>query len=783
MILKRIDENEEDLFQKNYLEKVFDLQTQIEKSKITFLEKEYSLRDFCFRPISSQGCLVTSPMDYWKTDLEKMRLDPDIKETAKCLKQEIQKDLPCMDRIGAPVQVDAIFGGTGCEKGETSTSCTLCRKTAKALIVTFLLNNNYYTNQVASLWERDVLIKNINEFNKKEKANNLKIEYLSERSIPDELGEENSQNIMVVVLSYLAMFLYISVSMGEFPSVKLSRVLVAFGGIMVVVFSFLGSVAIVSFMGIKFSLISSEVVPFLVLAIGVDNMFIITGAKDRKMKKFIHMKELNPNCAITEEMALHDIVAGTLKEVGPSITTAALSEFLAFLVGYLTNIPALESFCLAAAFAVLIDYLLQMTVFLAFVTLDEVRVRSRRFDIFPCLTFNDDSEISKKYGHGRSRCQDFLSGTFYNFLLKPFVYIPILVFYAGLLVVSCIGMTQIPLGLDQKTTVIQGGNLYNYFLTQEKFVDVGPPSYLVFYNIDYNNDTNLKILDEVLDYISFLPSVKPPVYSWYKDFKKFMDKEGEWKEKCNPNLEYLTTLPLELQVAEFLKTLIDAPCCTEEAICGEQYKSDIYFHPEGFIEATRFRFQHQPLRKQKDYVDSIIQTKVVAGKYKDRFSTLKDKKNDFYIGREDQLVPIDPVFTYSLFYVYYDQYFIIRGVSVQNTLIALAAIFLAVQLIMNVKSALVVTLFTFSCILNLVGVLWLLNFIPGYILELNAVSVVNMVLACGLSVEFTVHLIIFYLRCKKEDPKEKVRYALKNVGISVFVGIVTTKIIGKDIFN
>jgi len=53
-----------------------------------------------------------------------------------------------------------------------------------------------------------------------------------------------------------------------------------------------------------------------------------------------------------------------------------------------------------------------------------------------------------------------------------------------------------------------------------------------------------------------------------------------------------------------------------------------------------------------------------------------------------------------------------------------------------------------------------------------------MLLACGLSVEFTVHIIIFFFRSRSKDPIEKIKYAMKNVGASVFVGIVTTKILG-----
>ena len=48
----------------------------------------------------------------------------------------------------------------------------------------------------------------------------------------------------------------------------------------------------------------------------------------------------------------------------------------------------------------------------------------------------------------------------------------------------------------------------------------------------------------------------------------------------------------------------------------------------------------------------------------------------------------------------------------------------------------------------------------------------------GLSVEFCAHVIIFYCRGKDKTNEERVTYALKNVGASVLIGIMTTKIIG-----
>jgi len=38
--------------------------------------------------------------------------------------------------------------------------------------------------------------------------------FLSERSVSDELKTETSQNVWVVVLSYLIMFIYISMALG-----------------------------------------------------------------------------------------------------------------------------------------------------------------------------------------------------------------------------------------------------------------------------------------------------------------------------------------------------------------------------------------------------------------------------------------------------------------------------------------------------------------------------------------------------------------------------------------
>jgi len=54
-----------------------------------------------------------------------------------------------------------------------------------------------------------------------------------------------------------------------------SRFLLGLGGVFVVIMSVAMSVGICGFLHVKATLIITEVIPFLVLAIGVDNVFII----------------------------------------------------------------------------------------------------------------------------------------------------------------------------------------------------------------------------------------------------------------------------------------------------------------------------------------------------------------------------------------------------------------------------------------------------------------------------------------------------------------------------
>ena len=466
-------------------------------------------------------------MGFWKMNYTRIpETSEQVKIDAQCIPKPNETGRVCFDRIGVPVQVNAIFGGTRCIKDDTQ-PCAPCRTEASAYMVTFLLNNNDYSNPLAEQWEKEVFIKNVKTFNtfagyhtelpdgvddynhelmenlksvyenkSNEEMLTLKIDYLAERSIPDQLDKTTEQNKFVIVLSYLLMFIYVGLAIGYFPSFVHNRFLLGLSGIVVVLFSLCIAIGITLYMNIPLSLISSEVVPFLTLAIGVDNMFIIVRAE----------QEVSSQVENVEER-----VALALKEVGPSIFTAAFCESLAFFVGMLTKVPALESFCLVAALAVLADFLLQITFFCAALTLDAKRIKDNRCDILPCIKKRERSVQRKPIV--RTLFQKYYVPFLFNKKVELIVYFFSLVFFTLGIVACCL----LDLGLTQNVSLITGSDTFEFFNTFETYGEVGPPAYLVFKNVNYTDEDNIETLADISDGLSQLnDTVIKPVYSWVK---------------------------------------------------------------------------------------------------------------------------------------------------------------------------------------------------------------------------------------------------------------------------
>lgn len=131
-----------------------------------------------------------------------------------------------------------------------------------------------------------------------------------------------------------------------------------------------------------------------------------------------------------------------------------------------------------------------------------------------------------------------------------------------------------------------------------------------------------------------------------------------------------------------------------------------------------------------------------------------------------------PVFPYSVFYIFFEQYLYIVNVAIEDVLYAIGGVGVVTLLLLRNPWLSLLLISTVAMIqVDLLGIMKLWD------VSLNAVSVVNMVMSIGISVEFCVH--IAYAFTEAEGSKnERAKKALIEMGTSVFSGITLTKFLG-----
>lgn len=302
-----------------------------------------------------------------------------------------------------------------------------------------------------------------------DEAANFTVYYSAERSIQDELNRQSQSDILTIAISYTIMFLYVTLTLGHIRSWRTClidlKISVGFVGVFFVLLSVMSSVGFYSYCGIAGTLIIFEVIPFLVLAVGVDNIFIIVQHFEKSKEEDYHSADIR--------------LAVTVSRVGPSILLTATSESIAFLLGALTPMPAVQVFSLYAFMAVFIDFLLQITCFVSILAIDAKRQESDRPDLFCCCQVNIESDDSIE-----QKSKGILQQLFTK-IITPIVlgnsFIRSIIF-SIFIITTCLSASvihRISIGLDQKLSMPKDSYVLDYFYGLENYLSVGPPVYFV----------------------------------------------------------------------------------------------------------------------------------------------------------------------------------------------------------------------------------------------------------------------------------------------------------------
>lgn len=455
------------VFYKEFMVELFNLQEGIKAID------DHALAKICFAPLSSpfrgpvttEDCVVQSLWGYFQNDMDTFdEVDPQgdfnityLDHLVQCFGNPYNPE--CLAPYGGPIDPAIALGGF-IDAGSKA------YEKASAVIITLLVNNHHNKTKLdgALTWESNY-VKFMQNWTANSKPDFMNVAFTSERSIEDELLRESQSDISTILVSYLIMFAYIAISLGHvehFSRILIdSKITLGIGGVVIVLASVISSVGLFGFVGVPATLIIVEVIPFLVLAVGVDNIFILVQTHQRDPKK--------PN----ETHAEH--VGRILGVVGPSMLLTSVSESCCFFLGGLSDMPAVRAFALYAGMALLIDFLLQITCFVSLLTLDAIRQAENRFDIFCCIRGKKTDGVQNAEGV----LYKFFKVMYVPFLMKKTVRVIVMVVFFGWLCSSIAVSPHIDIGLDQELSMPEDSFVLKYFQFLQSYLSIGPPMYFV----------------------------------------------------------------------------------------------------------------------------------------------------------------------------------------------------------------------------------------------------------------------------------------------------------------
>uniref|UniRef100_A0A8C0GUA5 NPC intracellular cholesterol transporter 1 n=1 Tax=Chelonoidis abingdonii TaxID=106734 RepID=A0A8C0GUA5_CHEAB len=616
-------------------------------------------------------------------------------------------------------------------------------------------------------------------FVKNYQNSNLTISFSAERSIEDEINRESNSDISTVLISYAVMFLYISIALGHIKSCKRflvdSKISLGIAGILIVLSSVACSLGIFSYFGIPLTLVVIEVIPFLVLAVGVDNIFIIVQTFQRD--------ERLPGETLDKQ------IGRILGDVAPSILLSSFSETVAFFLGTLSTMPAVRTFSLFAGMAVFIDFLLQITCFISLLGLDIKRQERNQMDILCCIKGGEeDSEVE----HSESILLLFFKDLYSPCLLKDWMRPIVISLFVGLLSFSIAVAHKVEIGLDQSLSMPDDSYVMDYLNYLSKYLHAGPPVYFVLEEghsytslegqnmvcggVGCNNNSLVQQVFTAAEIDSYTRIGFPPS-SWIDDYFDWVKPQSSCCRVYNTTGQFCNASVVDVscmrcrplteegkwrpQGGDFMKFLPMFLSDNPNPKCGKgghaAYSSAVNFiNNNSDVGATYFMTYHTVLKTSADFIDAMKKARIIADNITE---TMGIKEKNYR------------VFPYSVFYVFYEQYLTIVRDTIFNLCVSLGSIFLVTTVLLGfeVWAAAMVSITIAMILVNMFGIMWLWS------ISLNAVSLVNLVMSCGISVEFCSHVTRAFTVSTKGSRVERAEEALFRMGSSVFSGITLTK--------
>ena len=349
--------------------------------------------------------------------------------------------------------------------------------------------------------------------------------------------------------------------------------------------------------------------------------------------------------------------------------------------------------------------------------------------------------------------------------------------------------------LDQRLALPSESYLIPYFDNLDAYLDVGPPVYFISKDVDVSQRSGQQVLcgrfttcsnfsianrleaERKRPESSF---ISEPSASWIDDFLGWLDpakelccrvrkadpsvfcKEHDSFRLCKPCYEdkqppwniTMDGLPEGEEFMRYLKQWWTSPTTEDCPLAGKaSFGSALALDQSGTqVTASHFRTFHSPLRTQDDFINAFTAAHRIADEISEETGA--------------------SVFPYSLHYVFFDQYAHIIAMTQEVLGLGLASVLIVNALMLGSwRTGSIVTAVVALTVVTVMGIMSIWG------ISLNAISLVNLVISLGISVEFCAHVARAFMSAGtglpvdhpsgQKERDERMWTALVDVGPSV----------------
>nr|XP_020508055.1 patched domain-containing protein 3-like [Labrus bergylta] len=475
---------------------------------------------------------------------------------------------------------------------------------------------------------------------------------------------------------------------------------------------------------------------FLLLGIGLDDLFIMISCWQRT-------RVLD---------SVPDRLAETYKEAAVSISITTMTDALALFLGCGSPFGSVRSFCLYAGISICFCYLYTITFLGACMALNGQREAGNKH-WFTCAKVPEDlpSENSKVFsiccvGGSYNRISEKEEPESMSHFFERF-YGPILthksmkvfVFgvYAVYLAVSIYGCFILEQGLDVRNLALDNSYVIDFYNNQRQHFSEYSCNVMVAVKQPFNfcDEDQLKHLCLCISKFESLDFVNNSL-AWFLSFQQYA---------IATNVNISSKDAFQMHLHNFLEL-------------NFMFTQDLNLTVDNDIQASRF------------FIQTLNKTPM-----QDLMTVLRKTAEKCSVN----LLVYHPAF------IYYDQYTIIRDNTIQTILVAVI-VMLVVSLILT-PNPLCSAWVAFAICSVIVGVM---GFMALWGISLDSISMINLVMCIGFSVDFSAHISYTFSSSPKSDVNEKAKDALARLGypilqgaLSTILGVVVLSMSGSYIFR